>query len=125
MAKYCPQCFTPNPPEAGKCSHCGTFLGNPYESSIAGSPRPRSESKGPGPPLLIPAILATLFCCQPFGIVAIVYAVIAASREQSGDYDGARLSADSAQMWCWISFAVGLVAWGIGLLFGISFHSHR
>lgn len=38
---------------------------------------------------LIPAILSTVFCCWPVGILAIVFAVQANSKEASGDTTGA------------------------------------
>lgn len=55
------------------------------------------------------AILATLFCCMPFGIVAIVYAANVQSRASIGDYEGARINSDKAKMWCWVSFWLGAV----------------
>ena len=38
---------------------------------------------------LVPAILCTLFCCLPFGIAGILFAVQANSKVQQGDIDGA------------------------------------
>ncbi len=38
---------------------------------------------------LVPAILSTVFCCWPVGILAIVYAVQANSKEAAGDTSGA------------------------------------
>jgi hypothetical protein len=84
---------------------------NPYQSSMA-APGPM----GPGgdiPSYLVQAILTTCCCCQPFGIVAIVYAAQVSGKISGGDYEGARRSSDSAKMWCWIAFAVGLVAYGL------------
>ena len=71
---------------------------------------------------LVFAILATLFCCLPFGIVAIVYAAQVNGRLQAGDYNGAVDMSKKAAMWCWVSFGIGLagtlaylVLVGIGL----------
>jgi hypothetical protein len=58
---------------------------------------------------LVPAILATLFCCLPGGIVSIVYAAQVNSKWDSGDYNGALNAAKNAKTWFWISFGVGLV----------------
>ncbi|GGA87414.1 hypothetical protein GCM10011521_27290 [Arenimonas soli] len=63
---------------------------------------------------LVWAILVTLFCCLPGGIVAIVYAAQVDGKAAAGDYAGAQQSADNAKLWCWISLGVGLfaiVAW--------------
>jgi hypothetical protein len=62
------------------------------------------------PNYLVQAILVTLFCCLPFGIVAIVYAASVNGKLQAGDYRGARAASDSAKTWCWVSFGLGLVA---------------
>ena len=61
------------------------------------------------PTYLAQAILVTLFCCLPFGIVAIVYASQVNSKLLIGDYSGARQSSASAKTWCWVSFGLGLV----------------
>ncbi len=57
---------------------------------------------------LILAILVTIFCCLPLGIVAIVFAAIGMSRDGSGDYAGAEAAARNARIFIWISFGLGL-----------------
>ncbi|XP_071945699.1 transmembrane protein 233-like [Antedon mediterranea] len=57
---------------------------------------------------LISAILVTLLCCIPFGIIGIVYSVDSSRKFDYGDGEGAARSARSAKRW---SIA--------GLLFGI------
>ena len=59
---------------------------------------------------LIPAILATLFCCLPAGIVAIVYAAQANGKLAVGDLTGAQAAATHAKVWTWVSFIFGLLA---------------
>jgi hypothetical protein len=62
---------------------------------------------------LVFAILATVLCCLPAGIPAIVYAAQVNSKLQAGDVAGAQLSSKNAKMWCWISF--GLFFAGVGV----------
>jgi hypothetical protein len=81
---------------------------NPYQSSMAG-PSP-AGSDAHIPTYLVQAILTTIFCCMPFGIVAIVYAAQVDSKLSVGDYEGARRSSDSAKMWCWVSVGVWVAA---------------
>ncbi|MGH8109014.1 MAG: CD225/dispanin family protein [Arenimonas sp.] len=50
------------------------------------------------------AILATLLCCIPGGIVAIVYAAQVDGKLAAGDYQGALESSNNAKLWSWISF---------------------
>lgn len=63
---------------------------------------------------LVWAILATLFCCLPLGIVSIVYAAQVDGKRAAGDIAGARQSADSAKLWAIISAVIGpicLIIW--------------
>lgn len=52
---------------------------------------------------LIWAILSTLFCCLPLGIVSIVYATQVDGLRAAGDIAGARIAADKARFWAIIS----------------------
>ncbi|MBF2063188.1 MAG: CD225/dispanin family protein [Calothrix sp. C42_A2020_038] len=60
------------------------------------------------PTYLPQAILTTIFCCLPFGVVAIVYAAQVNTKLQLGDYEGAMQASKNAKLWCWVSFGVGL-----------------
>jgi hypothetical protein len=62
------------------------------------------------PNYLVQAILCTLCCCLPLGIVAIVYAAQVNGKQQSGDYQGALAASKNAKLWCWIAFGLGLVS---------------
>ena len=68
------------------------------------------------PNYLVQAILVTIFCCLPFGIVAIVFAAQVNGKLQAGDIAGAQDSSAKAKMWCWISLGLGLVAIALSLL---------
>ena len=64
---------------------------------------------GPKPAnYLVQAILTTLFCCLPFGIVSIVYAAQVDSKYNGGDYAGALAASKNAKTWAWVSFGIGL-----------------
>ncbi len=84
---------------------------NPYSESYPPPmpPAPRHVPRtgyaaGQVPNHLVWAILATLFCCLPAGIVAIVYAAQVDGKLASGDYAGAVEASNNASMWSWISF---------------------
>ena len=62
------------------------------------------------PSHLVWAILATLFCCLPAGIVSIVYAAQVNGKLAAGDLEGALRASNSAKTWTLISVALGLVA---------------
>jgi predicted secreted protein len=67
------------------------------------------------PNYLVQAILTTIFCCLPFGIVSIVYAAQVNGKVAAGDHAGALESSRNARMWAWIAFGAGLVV-GVGYL---------
>lgn len=58
---------------------------------------------------LVWAILSTLLCCLPLGVVAIVYAAQVDSKYAAGDHAGAQDASKKAAMFSWISFGIGLV----------------
>ncbi len=96
----------------------------------AGVGPPMSQRTPPSGPLprsvptyLVQAILVTLLCCLPFGVVAIVYAAQVNSKLGVGDFDGAEEASRKAKKWCWISLGVGLafmVIYVVLMLLGIA-----
>ena len=93
--------------------------------------QPYQQAYQPGqqPPMtpdnyLVWAILSTILCCLPLGIVAIVYSSKVDGLYNQGDYAGAQEAADNAKkwaMWSAIISIVILVLYFIALaVFGIS-----
>lgn len=117
---YCTNCGQLNSDTATRCSACGMSLA----SGVAVPPPPRGVSP---PNHLVWAILATLFCCLPGGIVAIVYAAQVDTKFNAGDLAGAQAASDNAKQWSWISFGVGLVVivgWvGLSILAAMAEHA--
>jgi hypothetical protein len=58
---------------------------------------------------LVFAILSTVLCCLPLGVVSIVYAAQVDGKWNGGDRVGARESADKAKTFAIASAVVGLV----------------
>lgn len=52
---------------------------------------------------LVWAILTTLFCCLPLGVVSIVHAAQVDGRRAAGDIDGAYAASDKARFWAIMS----------------------
>ncbi len=107
----CPGCGRHNDSTAMQCMYCGKPLRqNPYGVSPVKESRLPSAPPSPRPPNhLVKAILATLFCCLPLGIVAIVYAAQVNAKYESGNYQGALESSRQADTWGNISIILGLV----------------
>ena len=66
---------------------------------------------------LVWAILTTIFCCLPFGIVSIVFAAQVNSKWAAGDVAGANASAANAKKWAIVSAVVGIVGAVLYLIF--------
>lgn len=98
----------PQPPQAWptQAPHGQYPSAVPYASNTY---RPKPDSH------LMGAILTLIFCCLPFGVVAIVYAAQVDSKYAHGDYAGSERASSSANMWMWLAFGLGLVfhaGWG-------------
>jgi hypothetical protein len=126
---YCSQCGRKIDAEAAYCPHCGRPVGSLAGPGVPAqtppsAPAARAQGNVPRiPSHLTEAILVTIFCCMPFGIVAIVYAAQVNGRLEAGDVAGARSASRTAGNWCWASFwsAVALgVIWGFFALIGIA-----
>jgi hypothetical protein len=124
---FCTQCGANNADSATVCLQCGRTL----------QPAPSLSAQPPGiiqtpnvyvPNYLVFAILSTVLCCLPAGIPAIVYAAQVNGKLQLGDIAGAQAASKNAQMWCWISFGLGLAfcfIYGIIVAAGIMRHMNR
>jgi hypothetical protein len=55
------------------------------------------------------SIVATIFCCQPFGIVAVVFSAMAGSARDAGNWEVARRRADQARTWTLVSVGTVLI----------------
>jgi len=68
-----------------------------------------SPAGAPPPNYLVPAILVTLFCCLPAGIVSIIFATQVNSKYSAGDVQGALNASKNAKLWTMVGAGLGLV----------------
>jgi hypothetical protein len=101
---YCTQCGTSRPDGMSVCPNCGT--GTPV---FAAPPQIQNY--------LVTAIVVTLCCCVPAGIVAIVYAAQVNSKLAAGDIAGAQESARLAKIWSWVGLGCGVI---LGIIYAIA-----
>jgi interferon-induced transmembrane protein len=73
---------------------------------------------------LVWAILTTLFCCLPAGVVAIVFAAQVNSKWAMGDFQGALNSSKNAKLWSIISACSIVLTIGLWLLITGVFLAH-
>lgn len=114
---HCPNCGSEADEGARFCRDCGRALHRTTPTAGKFDPQGyRTSEPEPPPPEvdnhLVWAILATIFCCLPFGIVSIVYAAQVNGLLASGNIDAARQASENAKMWAWISLGVGLASFG-------------
>jgi len=81
------------------------------------------ENKPPRPSsYLALAIISTILCCLPTGIVSIIYATKVNSAYEDGKYNEANKASKNAKMWGFISIGIALFGWIIYILFfGVAF----
>jgi hypothetical protein len=71
-------------------------------------PPPPNTAPANIPNYLVFAILTTIFCCLPAGVVSIVYAAQVNGKIQAGDIAGAMEASKNAKLWAMISAGVGV-----------------
>ena len=67
------------------------------------------NNQNPPKSWLVESILATIFCCLPFGIAGIVNAAKVESKFARGDLEGAERASANAKKWTLISAALGVL----------------
>lgn len=105
---YCTNCGTWNQEGALNCGNCGNPMPGAYAANVP-PPMPQTVQNH-----LVEAILVTLCCCMPFGIVSIVYAAQVNPKLQAGDIQGALQASRNAKNWAWAGFGSGLA---IGVIY--------
>lgn len=77
----------------------------PYQPQYAGQ-----QPAEPCPPTnLVWAIISTVLCCIPAGIVAIVYATKVTKKYQAGDLEGAKRASEVGAWWCIAAIVLGII----------------
>jgi hypothetical protein len=64
------------------------------------------------------SIAATVLCCLPMGIIAIVFSVKANNAKSAGDLRTAAEAANQAKIWLYVSVGLGLA---VSLIYGLVF----
>ena len=102
------------------CASCGNkFEGQYAHCPKCGRPtstRTKSEDPAVVSPHLCIAILTTIFCCLPLGIVAIIYGVNANAYIAAGDNANAKKSSSLALSWSIAALVVGLIVIAIWVI---------
>ena len=116
--RYCTQCGQPISENSRFCTNCGAPI--PQETNETTEPtyaqsqtqtqsQSRMMAQRPKSYLAL-AILTTIFCCLPFGIVSIVFAAKVDNYWNAGDYYHAEESSGKAKRWALAAIITGIVA---------------
>src|SRR5688572_7554755 len=81
------------------------------------TPPPTNSAPANIPNYLVFAILTTIFCCLPAGVVSIVYAAQVNGKVQAGDIAGAMEASKNAKLWAMIGAGVGIAGIAIYIIF--------
>ena len=99
--KACPYCGESIKRVAKKCKFCGEFL----DRRLKGGGGRRGGGRKPDNHLVY-AILVTVLCCWPLGLVSIIYAAQVDSKWNQGNHAGARRASQSAKTWATASLVI-------------------
>ena len=61
-------------------------------------------------------VIATVLCCLPAGVVAIVYALKVTNKYREGDIEGAKRASETGAWWCIASIVLGIVSMPLSML---------
>jgi len=110
---FCSSCGKELVPEVKFCPECGASVSEGAVEGLAALRQREPSVETPAPASaharedrtpridnhLAKAIIATLLCCMPFGIIAIVHASSVDGKVHAGDLNGARLASRKANDW--------------------------
>lgn len=79
--------------------------------------QPQPDPAEPCPPTnLAWAIISTVLCCIPSGIVAIFYALKVSNKYREGDIEGAKRASETGAWWCIASIILGIITMPLSYL---------
>ena len=104
---FCPNCDSQVPNGAAFCEKCGVqFKASPVAKKQSSGGGGGSRGGAAPPSYLVLSILATMLCCLPTGIVAIINSAKVGGAVARGDYNEARDASAAAMKRRVISFVL-------------------
>jgi hypothetical protein len=107
----CSDCGQQVSDRAGNCPKCGAPIGYAAQQGGVTPPALSPYADDPQRPnnLLVWSILATVLCCPPTGIPAIVNSARVNNLWDTGDHEGAYRAIGKARGWCIATLILGIV----------------
>ena len=113
---FCSKCGVQVAESTQFCPTCGQQLGT---SQTTNTPPPtNTQASAPQRPdnYLVWAILSTLFCCLPFGIVSIIKSLEVNSMYDTERYAEAKLASETAKKWAMWGAIIAGIGYGIYII---------
>ncbi len=122
--RFCPHCGKKRDTDGKFCPHCGSpfqvtaptvrksAYTTQHRTTYGTQHRAHSSTttyRGPVESHIVKSILTMLFCCQILGLVALIFSIIAITRDSARDCEGARKAAETADKLGTISLILGLI----------------
>ena len=120
----CPACGAPVEPDMERCSYCDYPLEDAWKVEEEDEPKVEDKKEerpaAPGrqweirvcPKTYLPmAVVSTLMCCAPVGVVAIVFASRVRKMYNMRLYDEAEKASRKAKKWAYASIVGGVLFW--------------
>ena len=111
---------TPNvePAAVGQPAQAQPVEPNPAVQQPEYNYQPQPAATEPCPPTnLAWAIISTVLCCTPTGIVAIIYALKVSNKYREGDIEGAKRASETGAWWCIATIILGILFMPLSYLF--------
>lgn len=106
----------PQPQQASEPKADGEAVtGQPYQPQqpqVNQQPQyaqPQAPAEPCPPTNLVWAIISTVLCCIPTGIVAIIYALKVTNKYREGDIEGAKRASETGAWWCIATIILGII----------------
>ena len=115
--KYCGAAIVGN---EQACPYCGGILSKKEQPKKESAPQQQPVFTPPPPPsnYMIWAVLSTIFCCLPLGIVSIINASKVDSAYNRGDYYGAIEASEKAKNYAWAAVVTSAIFFIFTYIFG-------
>lgn len=105
-----PAAAAPQPQAPASQQPTQAVTGTPMGQQYPGQQYVPQQPAEPCPPTnMVWAILATVLCCIPFGIVGIVYANKVTKLYLAGDLEGAKKASEIGAWWCIAAITIGII----------------
>ena len=93
---------------------------SPYSPPVSLGASPAGDPGEPIPNFLPWSIAATVLCCMPAGVAAIIYSAKANTAKAAGNFNEARESANTAKIWLGVSVGIGVLVGILAIFAGLA-----